>query len=81
MDLVLLKDTTRVICYKDAAFIEYARIVMDSTLKYQQVRLSEENIESYYNDLLDICNESNMLSNSLFKNMFRLHTYCTDILY
>jgi hypothetical protein len=67
--------------YKDAAFIELGQINKDHLRKYEQVKLNENNIQSHYEDLLKIYNNSYSVSNSFFENIDKIHTHCTHILY
>ena len=80
-DLVPLDDSKKILYYKDAAFIELDQINKDNLRKYEQVKLNESNIQSHYEDLIKIYNNSYSVSNSFFENIDKIHIYCTHILY
>lgn len=72
-DLIELTDSLKTIYYNDAAFIEYLDFTKDSTAAEYQVRLREENIESYFNDLILIYNSSYKLGNTFFEYFMGIH--------
>lgn len=80
-DLVPLNDSTKSLYYNDAAYIEFRQVIQDSTKRYSQVNLEEQNIISHYENLLNIYNNSYSISNSFFENISRIHTFAARTLY
>lgn len=80
-DLIQLSDSTKKLYYSDAAFIEFNNIIQDSLKRYEHVELKNENILSYYGDLLNIYNNSYNISNSFFEHVTSIHTYSANTLY
>jgi len=74
-DLIPLNDSTRSLYYNDAAYIEFRQLIQDSTKRYDQIKLQEQNIISHYEDLLNIYNNSYSISNSFFENISSIHTF------
>jgi len=80
-DLVPLNDSTKSLYYNDAAYIEFWQVTQDSTKRYNQINLKEQNIKSHYEDLLNIYDNSYSISNSFFENISSIHTFDTYTLY
>ena len=80
-DLIPLNDSSKALYNDDAALIEYRQILKDPIKKYEQVELDENNIQSYYEDLLFIYNNSFKLSNSFFDYAKSLHSHGAGALY
>ncbi len=80
-DLLPLDDSTKSIYYKDAAYIEFRQLIQDSSKRYIQVTLNENHINSHYEDLLNIYNNSYSISNSFFEKVTYIHTYAANHIY
>ena len=80
-DLPPLTDSTKALYYKDAAYLEFENLCKNKETKYSQVRMDENNIQHYYDDLLTIYNNSYKISDSFFENFFHIHTFGTIMLY
>ena len=57
-DVRTLNDSTKELYYKDAAYIEFENVIKDSVTRGTEVRLNENAISEYYQDLLFIYNNS-----------------------
>lgn len=73
-DLAPLNDSSKNLYYDDAAFIEYEQLLKDSVKKYEQIKLNENNIQSYYEDLIYIYSNCFKISNSFFEYAKSLHS-------
>ncbi len=80
-DLVPLNDSTKTLYYNDAAYIEFNQLIQDTTKRCNQIKLEEQNIISYYNDLINIYNHCYSISNSFFENISSIHTFYAQTLY
>lgn len=76
-DITPLTESMKTQYYDDAAFLEYSTN-NDSCLTGV---LDTNNIQSYYNDLVFIYNNSYKINNLFFENVDHVHIFCTDILY
>lgn len=80
-DVIPLDDAEKSLYYNDAAYIEFRQMIKDTVLKYQKVLLNGANINSYYQDLINIYNNSYSISNSFFENISSIHCSQSRTLY
>jgi hypothetical protein len=80
-DVIPLSDSVKRLYYDDAAYVEFGNVIKDSLNRIAQVKLNENTIVSYYEDLLYIYNNSFKLGNSFFEYASTLHSFGALTLY
>ena len=80
-DLIPLSDSLKSIYYEDAAYIEFRLLIQDTIKRNKQVRLNEQNIIAYQNDLIRIYNSCYTISNTFFERISFIHNYDRRTLY
>ena len=80
-DLIPLNDSTRNLYYIDAAYIEFRQLIQDTIKRNEQVRLNEQNIIAYQNDLIRVYNNCYNISNTFFERISYIHNYDRYTLY